>query len=112
MTFEIGCLRKYRFEDSAMYCTYCFSAASCPLKIGKNIKHLTKHFYIFRMGGVYGPNEKTILARSLYLMSTRLGYFSFCHKKDLKIDFLHIDNAVQGHVKVRNEDLFHDTYLR
>lgn len=54
------------------------------------------------MGGVYGPYEKTILERSLYLMSSKLGYLSFCHRKDLKIDFLHIDNAVQGHVKVKS----------
>jgi len=64
---------------------------------------------VLRMGGVYGPNEKTILARSLYLMSTRLGYFSFCHKKDLKIDFLHIDNAVQGHVKALDKLLKSET---
>ena len=59
-----------------------------------------KYLKIFRLGGVYGPGEQTILGRSLKLMSTKLGFLSFCHRRDLKIDFLHIDNAVQGHLKV------------
>ena len=50
---------------------------------------------------MYGPGEQTILGRSLKLMSTKLGFLSFCHRRDLKIDFLHIDNAVQGHLKVK-----------
>ena len=54
------------------------------------------------MGGIYGPDEKTILGRAFYFMSQSVGYFAFCQKKDLKIDWLHIDNAVQGHVKVKN----------
>ena len=58
---------------------------------------------VLRLGGVYGPGEQTILGRSLKLMSTKLGFLSFCHRPDLKIDFLHIDNAVQGHFKVRNK---------
>ena len=53
------------------------------------------------MGGIYGPDEKTILGRAFYFMSRSVGYFAFCQKKDLKIDWLHIDNAVQGHVKVK-----------
>ena len=57
--------------------------------------------YFFRMGGIYGPDEKTILGRAFYFMSQSVGYFAFCQKKDLKIDWLHIDNAVQGHVKVK-----------
>ncbi len=56
-----------------------------------------------RLGGVYGPGEKTILQRSLDLMRSKIGYVSFCHRQDLKIDFLHIDNAVQGHVKVTSK---------
>jgi len=54
---------------------------------------------VLRMGGIYGPDEKTILGRAFYFMSQSVGYFAFCQKKDLKIDWLHIDNAVQGHVK-------------
>ena len=56
------------------------------------------------MGGIYGPDEKTILGRAFYFMSQSVGYFAFCQKKDLKIDWLHIDNAVQGHVKVSNKN--------
>ena len=59
--------------------------------------------YFFRMGGIYGPDEKTILGRAFYFMSQSVGYFAFCQKKDLKIDWLHIDNAVQGHVKVKKQ---------
>ena len=55
------------------------------------------------MGGIYGPDEKTILGRAFYFMSQSVGYFAFCQKKDLKIDWLHIDNAVQGHVKVKKQ---------
>ena len=58
---------------------------------------------ISRMGGIYGPDEKTILGRAFYFMSQSVGYFAFCQKKDLKIDWLHIDNAVQGHVKVKKQ---------
>lgn len=55
---------------------------------------------VLRLGGVYGPAEKTILQRSLDLMASPIGYLSFCHRRDLKIDFLHIENAVQGHLSV------------
>ena len=79
---------------------------------GERIKSLISYIeipnliFIFRMGGIYGPDEKTILGRAIYFMSRNVGYFAFCQKKDLKIDWLHIDNAVQGHVKVK----FKSTY--
>lgn len=51
-----------------------------------------------RLGGIYGPGEGWILPRLIQFIKLGiLTLFSFSH---VTIDFLHIDNCVQAHVKV------------
>ncbi len=85
---------------------------TCVLRLGLKLlfffllRPVPTHYLPFRMGGLIGPDEKTILERSLYLMTSKIGYLSLCHKRDLLIDFTHIDNAVQGHLKVCKQRVF------
>ena len=55
---------------------------------------------LYRIGGIYGPNEASMLPRAAKMMT--MGFFNIRHSgyQKLKIDFLHIDNAVQAHIKV------------
>lgn len=55
---------------------------------------------ILRLGGVFGPNEKAMLPRSITAIKSGLLNLAYCLKSDLKIDLVHIDNVVQAHVKV------------
>ncbi|TRY61604.1 hypothetical protein TCAL_07450 [Tigriopus californicus] len=57
---------------------------------------------ILRLGGVFGPNEKAMLPRSITAISSGLLNLAYCLKSDLKIDLVHIDNVVQAHVKALN----------
>lgn len=63
---------------------------------------------VLRLGGVYGPDEKVILQRSLNLMMSKVGFLAYSHHENLKIDFAHIDNVVQGHIKA-NEALLKES---
>lgn len=57
---------------------------------------------ILRLGGVFGPNEKAMLPRSITAIKSGLLNLAYCLKSDLKIDLVHIDNVVQAHVKAVN----------
>ncbi len=48
-----------------------------------------------RLGGVYGPGERCLLPRSARFIRSGLMDVAYCLPDDLKIDFLHVDNAVQ-----------------
>lgn len=52
-----------------------------------------------RLNGIYGPHEQRHLPRSIAIM--RKGWFKAGYCLDTKQDMVHIDNAVQGHVKVK-----------
>ena len=54
---------------------------------------------ILRLAGVYGPEEMIILGRSLKVIQSGLTKDIFARKKNLKIDFVHVKNVVQAHVK-------------
>ena len=52
-----------------------------------------------RLPGVYGPGEQIIVKRSLAYLDSFLSSFFVLHKKDLKVDFVHIGNVIQAHTK-------------
>ena len=58
------------------------------------------YFLSFRLAGVYGPGEMVILGRSLRVIQSGILRETLSQKLDLKIDFVHIKNVVQAHVKV------------
>jgi nucleoside-diphosphate-sugar epimerase len=53
------------------------------------------------LAGVYGPGEQVILGRSVDLISCEIARNNFSQKENLLIDFVHIKNVVQAHVKVK-----------
>ena len=53
---------------------------------------------ILRLAGVYGPHEQIIVGRTFRSLLNGCDMFS-CFPEDVKVDFVHIDNAVQAHVK-------------
>jgi nucleoside-diphosphate-sugar epimerase len=54
----------------------------------------------FRLAGVYGPGEQIILGRSVKLIRVGIARDTFSSKENLLIDFVHIKNVVQAHIKV------------
>eukprot|EP00095_Tigriopus_kingsejongensis_P008729 maker-scaffold535_size144686-snap-gene-0.21 protein:Tk08729 transcript:maker-scaffold535_size144686-snap-gene-0.21-mRNA-1 annotation:"hypothetical protein CAPTEDRAFT_166167" len=50
-----------------------------------------------RLNGIYGPNEHRHLKRTI--QTIKKGFFVAGYCYDTKQDMIHIDNAVQGHVK-------------
>ena len=63
----------------------------------------TNFDFFYRLGGIYGPGEQAMFPRPIRSIKAKLLNFAHCLKKDLLIDLVHIDNAVQGHIKVRHK---------
>eukprot|EP00095_Tigriopus_kingsejongensis_P012393 maker-scaffold1164_size58058-snap-gene-0.12 protein:Tk12393 transcript:maker-scaffold1164_size58058-snap-gene-0.12-mRNA-1 annotation:"short-chain dehydrogenase reductase family 42e member 1" len=57
---------------------------------------------VLRLGGIFGPGEKSMLPRTISAVNSGIMNVAYCLKSDLKIDLVHIDNVVQAHVKALN----------
>ena len=64
-----------------------------------------------RLAGVYGPNEQIILGRSVKLIRCGIARDTFTQKEGLLIDFVHINNVVQAHLKVSTDNTLHSPPL-
>ena len=61
---------------------------------------ITLYFPFFRLPGVYGPGEEIIVKRTYAYINSFISSFFVLHKKDLKIDWIHVRNVVQAQFKV------------
>lgn len=61
---------------------------------------LTLHFPLYRLPGVYGPGEEIIVKRTYAYINSFISSFFVLHKKDLKIDWIHVRNVIQAQTKV------------
>ena len=52
------------------------------------------------MPGVYGPGEQIIVKRTFAYINSFISSFFVLHKKDLKIDWIHVRNVIQAQTKV------------
>lgn len=55
---------------------------------------------VYRIGGLFGPNERATIPRAIQCIEAGILNWAHSLNEELKIDFLHIDNAVQAHIKV------------
>ncbi len=53
-----------------------------------------------RLGGIYGPNERGMLSRLLQVIDSNMFDFVGMINGDVITDWLHLDNANQGMIKV------------
>ena len=56
------------------------------------------HTCVLRLAGVYGPHEQIIVGRTFRSLLNGCDMFS-CFPPKVRVDFVHIDNAVQAHLK-------------
>ena len=56
---------------------------------------------VLRLAGVYGPHEQIIVGRTFRSLLNGCDMFS-CFPPKVRVDFVHIDNAVQAHLKANS----------
>ena len=63
------------------------------------------------MPGVYGPGEEIIVKRTYAYINSFISSFFVLHKKDLKIDWIHVRNVIQAQTKVNKSFTIADKNL-
>ena len=104
-------LNQFRFPNITILQSSILTKTKLSAAVTETVLRPVLFYLNSRLAGVYGPNEQIILGRSVKLIRCGIARDTFTQKEGLLIDFVHINNVVQAHLKVSTDNTLHSPPL-